>query len=913
MKTINSKKLLPSGQDKKQVFLVPVNSIIPSKPKLLSGIKPETKDDDSKKSSIISEKISDVTKLLRYGLLLRERDKRRKRREQERKKRDERERELETKKLGKKGEQEKQAVKIPGSSIFDRLMRFAGFTLLGFLFNNFGKLLPQLNVIGSVLKPAAVGIMYFAEGLLSNTVDWIEKGYKAYDAVSEFTKEIGGENFQKLFNDFSGALTLAINGVIIAGAAALRGGLFKRTGGASASSGTAGVDAARRRVKERREINKLRKELTLMGDLQRRSKDKKTVDFIKEQLENERRRERVKALKKRIRGSYLADSQSAVDAVMKNPDYQKLLGGSGTSGTATATRPSRPIGTGTGGSSKIYSNLDDLDSLTNEQLAALGEDYNKRKAPDLDDLNADLAKNDADTGMAKDAIDRRRQRGFKLEGLLGEPPPVSKPPKPGRIGSRGFGRILPRALLKTTGKKALAKIAGKIPIIGPLVDFVISVILGDRPDKAAAGAVGAAIGAAVGTFIPIPFVGTILGGIAGDIIGRSLYDVVLKMTGMSAEKFNKGGMVGPPPPLPKVKKEKEPEPDLFKDSLGTIKGKEIYGSGDKEEYEKVFGIIKGTYDNILNTSGGFISSLMAGAIGLLSGNDFDENLLRYVGDRYGISAVNGMRDLSNRAKDILNRESSNIIGKKKDSDNAGQGKNQWWDFLDLFPNSKSDSRGSGSEGGSGGGTPKYTASDGSLKGKIRSLESGGDYGSTFKRYLGGFSRKDEDITKMTINQVVQYQKDYIAHQKSIGIKPEHRSAAVGAYQMLYPEVAAKKVGVDLNAKFDQETQDKLAEYYLNMAGQQKFLAGDITAEQYNDRLAGQFASIKTVSGGGVYDDDGVNTAYGSVLDEIKRTKAKPTKLKLEPQKKSDIKEIAMTPAYNSIELHTVLVQPVMVS
>ena len=603
MKTINSKKLLPSGQDKKQVFLVPVNSIIPSKPKLLSGIKPETKDDDSKKSSIISEKISDVTKLLRYGLLLRERDKRRKRREQERKKRDERERELETKKLGKKGEQEKQAVKIPGSSIFDRLMRFAGFTFLGFLFNNFGKLLPQLNFIGSVLKPAAVGIMYFAEGLLSNTVDWIEKGYKAYDAVSEFTKEIGGENFQKLFNDFSGALTLAINGVIIAGAAALRGGLFKRTGGASASSGTAGVDAARRRAKERREINKLRKELTLMGDLQRRSKDKKTVDFIKEQLENERRRERIKVLKKRIRGSYLADSQSAVDAVMKNPDYQKLLGGSGTSGTATATRPSRPIGTGTGGSSKIYSNLDDLSKLTRLQQSALGIDI--PEVFETDPVNAKLAEADAKNQIAQDIIGGKTSKGSKLDSLVG------KPPRPGRIGSRGFGRILPRALLKTTGKKALAKVAGKIPVIGPLVDFVISVILGDRPDKAAAGAVGAAIGAAVGTFIPIPFVGTILGGIAGDIIGRSLYDVVLKMTGMSVEKFNKGGMVGPPPPvsppppISKENKKKEPEPDLFKDSLGTIKGKEIYGSGDKEEYEKVFGIIKGTYDNILNTSGGF--------------------------------------------------------------------------------------------------------------------------------------------------------------------------------------------------------------------------------------------------------------------------------------------------------------------
>ena len=612
MKTINSKKLLPSGQDKKQVFLVPVNSIIPSKPKLLSGIKPETKDNDSKKSSIISEKISDVTKLIRYGLLLKERDKRRKRREQERKKRDERERELETKKLGKKGEQEKQAVKIPGSSIFDRLMRFAGFTLLGFLFNNYGKLLPALNVIGSVLKPAAVGIMNFAEGLLSNTVDWIEKGYKAYDAVSEFTKEIGGENFQKLFNDFSGALTLAINGVIIAGAAALRGGLFKKTGGTPRFGG--GASGAGRR------------------------------GF------------------KRIPTPKPIPKPIPTPTPTPTPDPSRVLAGAGAGST----------GTGTGGGKPYFG---DLASRTDEpgnlaadarkkmgyvdELSGLFGPTAEAVAADQERLNISRAEYDAKGGIANDALqeltgqDRPRGRGFRLEGFLDDEPSS-------RIGRRGGSRILPRALLKTTGSRTLARVAGRIPVIGPIVDFLISIALGDRPDKAAAGAVGAAIGAAVGSFIPIPFVGTIAGGIIGDILGRSLYDVVLKMTGMSAEKFNKGGIVGPPPPvsppppLSKEKKKKEPEPDFFKDSLGTIKGEKIYGGGDKEEYEKVFGIIKGTYDNILNTSGGFISSLMAGAIGLLAGNDFDENLLKHVGDRYGITAVNGMRDLSNKTKDMLN-------------------------------------------------------------------------------------------------------------------------------------------------------------------------------------------------------------------------------------------------------------------
>ena len=143
---------------------------------------------------------------------------------------------------------------------------------------------------------------------------------------------------------------------------------------------------------------------------------------------------------------------------------------------------------------------------------------------------------------------------------------------------RGGGRILPRALLKTTGSRTLARVAGRIPIIGPLVDFVISVALGDRPDKAAAGAVGSALGAAVGVFYSYSICRNDYWWYTGDIIGRSLYDVVAKFTGMSAEKFNKGGMVGKPPvsPPPSISKEKnkEPEPDLFKDSLGSLRGKE---------------------------------------------------------------------------------------------------------------------------------------------------------------------------------------------------------------------------------------------------------------------------------------------------------------------------------------------------
>ena len=165
-----------------------------------------------------------------------------------------------------------------------------------------------------------------------------------------------------------------------------------------------------------------------------------------------------------------------------------------------------------------------------------------------------------------------------------------------------------------------------------------------------------------------------------------------------------------------------------------------------------------------------------------------------------------------------------------------------------------------------------TADSPDLKTAIRRAESGNDYGATFRAYLDGFSRRNENITNMSINQVVQYQKDYIAHQRRLGIPETQRSAAVGAYQMLYPELAASKTGVPLTAKFNKKNQDRMADYYLNVAGYQQFIQGKITAEQFNNRLAAQFASLKTTGGGGVYDTDGINRAYENLLDLIKKSK-----------------------------------------
>jgi hypothetical protein len=135
----------------------------------------------------------------------------------------------------------------------------------------------------------------------------------------------------------------------------------------------------------------------------------------------------------------------------------------------------------------------------------------------------------------------------------------------GSIGRRGIGKVANRLAIKTFGKTG-AKIAGKIPIVGPLIDFGIRTLVFKEPlGKAAAGAVGAAAGQALGAWIGgsiggiagsvVPIIGNILagsagaaiggilGGLIGDQIGVSLYETIIGSTAESVEGRAQGGQV----------------------------------------------------------------------------------------------------------------------------------------------------------------------------------------------------------------------------------------------------------------------------------------------------------------------------------------------------------------------------------
>lgn len=128
-------------------------------------------------------------------------------------------------------------------------------------------------------------------------------------------------------------------------------------------------------------------------------------------------------------------------------------------------------------------------------------------------------------------------------------------PKTAEIFKRGLARGLGRGLLKVFGKggvrilskllgpafkavrnivlgpiKAVAKTTVKgIPIVGPLLDLGINLILGDPIDKAIVKAAGSALGMGLGGLIgsafpgPGTIVGGALGGLLGDWAGDKLY------------------------------------------------------------------------------------------------------------------------------------------------------------------------------------------------------------------------------------------------------------------------------------------------------------------------------------------------------------------------------------------------------
>ena len=138
----------------------------------------------------------------------------------------------------------------------------------------------------------------------------------------------------------------------------------------------------------------------------------------------------------------------------------------------------------------------------------------------------------------------------------------------GGLDIRNPLRAKPKVTLGGGGNKALLSSVRPflkripLPVVGALIDFGLSIALGENVGRAAFRAIGAgllgAVGSAVGSVVPIAgnIIGGIIGGTAGDIAGGALYDMFFtgKKPNQKQGKTNK--LAGGGSPIPSTRRGK---------------------------------------------------------------------------------------------------------------------------------------------------------------------------------------------------------------------------------------------------------------------------------------------------------------------------------------------------------------------
>lgn len=226
-------------------------------------------------------------------------------------------------------------------------------------------------------------------------------------------------------------------------------------------------------------------------------------------------------------------------------------------------------------------------------------------------------------------------------------------------------RFVQKGVTSIAGKRVGA-VAGRLPIVGPLIDFGIRKFIFNEPlGKAAAGAVGAAVGQSIGTWIggagatalaassfglgalAAPALiagGAFLGGLLGDLIGTSLYSAVSggeKPVGKSkGGQVTRGGKKVSGPARRSIRAVRTRPPKIKPQR--TIPGKDI---GGKKQIEKLFptttdprqknplGVLETTSKNLKEIP--LLGGIMGASVDLTMGQKPDENTFKKIGTGFG--------------------------------------------------------------------------------------------------------------------------------------------------------------------------------------------------------------------------------------------------------------------------------------
>lgn len=144
----------------------------------------------------------------------------------------------------------------------------------------------------------------------------------------------------------------------------------------------------------------------------------------------------------------------------------------------------------------------------------------------------------------------------------------------------------------------------------------------------------------------------------------------------------------------------------------------------------------------------------------------------------------------------------------------------------------------------------------------------GESGSDYNRVYGRAGRID--LTNMTVNQVMAWQKQYTDNGSA--------SSAAGKYQIIRKtmEATVREMGLTGNEKFDPAMQDRMAMHLLNKRGYTAVLEGRMSEGEFANRAAKEWASLKGTNGRGAYDGDGLNAGKISASQTIGATRQDKT-------------------------------------
>lgn len=218
-KITDPSKLLPSAKSTAITKIGKANFTSPLKiaKKSTSITKGLLGESNQKDAVDVNNKLVKVEKFFQSDLLVSKKKAETKRKEKEKEEFKKEEEKLEAPKEAKKFNLP--GLSVPGMSFLDRIKRFLFFTALGWLFTKFQDQLPKLLGVVKLISGVYGVVENTFKFLLSSFVNFVERGYDAYDKIRGIAKTIGGEKAQKDFDNLSGKLNEYINYALIGGMA----------------------------------------------------------------------------------------------------------------------------------------------------------------------------------------------------------------------------------------------------------------------------------------------------------------------------------------------------------------------------------------------------------------------------------------------------------------------------------------------------------------------------------------------------------------------------------------------------------------------------------------------------------------------------------------------------------------------